>query len=64
MDDKEAPDLEDYQDADHAHSCEQCGELATHKRSGYDVTPTDRGDERRYAEEWVCDECDPETSRP
>lgn len=40
--------------------CEQCGEQATHQRSGFDVCPTDRGDERRLIEEWVCDECDPE----
>lgn len=40
--------------------CEDCGEnLGTHVRSGYDITPTDRGLERRYIEEWVCDECDP-----
>ena len=40
--------------------CESCGAPASHVRAGYDVAPTDRGDERPYKEEWFCDECDPE----
>ncbi len=40
--------------------CEHCGENeATHARQGYDICPTDRGDEYRWICEWVCDECDP-----
>jgi ferredoxin len=42
--------------------CESCGAPGTHLRTGYDVCPTDRGDERRYKEEWYCDECDPQVS--
>jgi len=43
--------------------CDQCGEnLATHARGGYDVTPTDRGDERRYIEDFLCDDCDKEAA--
>jgi hypothetical protein len=40
--------------------CESCGGRGTHLRCGYDVCPTDRGDERRYHEEWLCDHCDPQ----
>jgi len=41
--------------------CERCGErLGTHMRSGEEIAPTDRGDERRATEEWVCDDCDDE----
>lgn len=41
-------------------ACERCGEPATHRRTNYDVCPTDRGDEVRFFDEWFCNECDKE----
>jgi len=41
------------------HKCVECGEHGTHTRRYRDVCPTDRGNEVREGEEWVCDECDP-----
>ena len=38
--------------------CMDCGKSATHTRHFRDVCPTDRGNEVREGEEWVCDECD------
>jgi len=44
--------------------CEHCGEReATHTRRGYDICPTDRGNEERLMEERVCDECDHPVTR-
>jgi hypothetical protein len=41
--------------------CDYCGERPwTHNRIGEDVAPTDRGNEVRSMDLWLCDECDPE----
>lgn len=45
-----------------ADPCEECGEPGTHMATSRDICPTDRGDEVREFEEWVCNQCDPGVS--
>lgn len=42
--------------------CEECGKPGTHMAVTMDICPTDRGDEVREFEEWVCNQCDPGAS--
>lgn len=45
-------------------NCDSCGAEATPSREGFDVTPTDRGDDRREYIVDLCDDCDPKLSTP